>query len=446
MINAVPEASPTEHQNEVQGALRRAKQEARDEDEVLAVLAHDRIACAIERTRQQEHRLTYDDLMRCAELILANEAIAGLYRNHFACVVVDEFQDLTPQQLRIVQRFGYGRTTYAGDVAQGIYGFAGADPAHVKANIAAEVSRKIKVTESHRSSPAVLAMVNALRHLTEGQILSCAQPDTWPGNGVAARVSFSTAAQEASAALSVARHIHALASNQRIAVIARSKNRRRFIDELVIDTTGIDCYRWDDPVFDTQTAPFLRRALHRVTVASFAAAADRLAYLWDLAQGQDVQDPYTRECLVDALAWAAALLTEGVSSAAVAARITVGDGDTLLTKSGLHLLTGHVGKGQQFDWVIIVGLEDGCLPDFRASSASELAEETRVLSVMISRARHGVVLSSAQEVPELSGRARQREPSRLLAHFSVIDICTDREGLIQWLKTVDWDAVAARTG
>jgi DNA helicase-2/ATP-dependent DNA helicase PcrA len=430
--------------DEVQGALRRAKQEARDDDEVLAGLAYDRIACAIEQTRQQEQRLTYDDLLRCAELILANETIAGLYRNHFACVVVDEFQDLTPQQLRIVQRFGYGRTTYAGDIAQGIYGFAGAAPAHVKANIEAEVTRTIKLTESHRSSPAVLAMVNALRHLTEGQTLSCARPDTWPGNGVAARVSFSTAADEARTALAVARYIHAQASNQRIAVIARSKNRRRFIDDLVTDTSDIDCYRWDDPVFDTQTAPFLRRALRRVTVAGFAAAADRLAYLWDLAQGQDIQDPYTRECLADALAWAADLLTEGASPAAIAARITIGDGDTLLTKPGLHLLTGHVGKGQQFDWVIIIGLEDGCLPDFRASSASELAEETRVLSVMISRARHGVVLSCAHEVPDLSGRIRRREPSPLLAYFSTVDACKEREGLIQWLKTVDWDAIADR--
>lgn len=432
--------------DEVQGALRRAKQEARHDDEVLAVLAQDRIACAIEKIRRQQHRLTYDDLLRCAELILANETIASLYRNHFACVVVDEFQDLTPQQLRIVQRFGYGRTTYAGDMAQGIYGFAGAAPAHVKANIEAEVTRTVKLTESHRSSPAVLAMVNALRHLTEGQALSCAQPHAWPGDGVAALVSFSTAVDEARAALAVARYIHARASNQRIAVIARSKNRRRFIDELTTDATDIACYRWDDPAFDTQTAPFLRRALRRVTVTSFAAASDRLAYLWDIAQGQDVQDPYTRECLVDALAWAADLLTEGASPTAVAARITVGDGDTLLTKPGLHLLTGHVGKGQQFDWVIIIGLEDGCLPDFRASSASELAEETRVLSVMISRARHGVVLSSAQEVPDLSGRVREREPSPLLAHFSAVDVCKDREGLIQWLKTVDWDAIAGKTG
>ncbi|MDU3273348.1 MAG: UvrD-helicase domain-containing protein, partial [Cutibacterium sp.] len=40
--------------------------------------------------------------------------VADLYREHFGALIVDEFQDLTPQQLRIVNRIGYRRTTYAG--------------------------------------------------------------------------------------------------------------------------------------------------------------------------------------------------------------------------------------------------------------------------------------------------------------------------------------------
>ncbi|ALN14477.1 UvrD-helicase domain-containing protein [Acidipropionibacterium acidipropionici] len=75
-----------------------------------------------------EKRLTYDDLPRVAELLLNDDAVASLYRNHFSAVIVDEFQDLTPQQLRIVNRIGLGKTTYAGDLAQGIYSFAGAQP------------------------------------------------------------------------------------------------------------------------------------------------------------------------------------------------------------------------------------------------------------------------------------------------------------------------------
>jgi hypothetical protein len=38
-----------------------------------------------------------------------------------------------------------------------------------------------------------------------------------------------------------------------VAVIARTKTRRRFINALVAGATDLDCHRWDDPVLDTQT-------------------------------------------------------------------------------------------------------------------------------------------------------------------------------------------------
>jgi DNA helicase-2/ATP-dependent DNA helicase PcrA len=385
---------------------------------VLTALKGEPDALGIERFRQQEHRATYDDLLRYAELILANDTVAALYRNHFSALIMDEFQDLTPQQLRVIQRIGYGRTTYAGDMAQGIYGFTAADPDAVMASIKAEVHATVTLSESHRSSPAVLAMVNALARRVGGQQLSCADPAAWPSGGVAARVSFPAAADEARWALDLARLVCTRAPRQRVAVIARGKTRRRLVDDLAAGVTSMDCYRWDDPVLDTQTASLLRQALHRATAGAYRRAPDRLAYLRDLAQAGDVQDPDIRRVLVDALDWAADLLEEGSSPAEVAARIKVGDGDTLLTRPGLDLLTGHVGKGQQFDWVIVIGLEEGCLPDFRAKTAAELAEEARVFSVMMSRARHGLVVSSARDVPDLSGRTWQRAPSRLLGHLA----------------------------
>ena len=274
----------------VTDALRAANQEAQDDAGVLAALRGEPAAEAIERLRQREKRVTYDDLLRYAELILADDIVAGLYRNHFSCVIVDEFQDLTPQQLRVVQRIGYGRTTYAGDLTQGIYGFAGADPDWVMARIKDEAGTTVTLSESHRSSPAVLAMVNALGHHIGGQKLTCADPAAWPGGGVAARVSFATAEAEARWALGLARQICERSPGQRVAVIARTKPRRRFIDALTAGVTDLDCYRWDDPVLDTQTAPLLRQALHRATVAAYLRAADRIAYLRGLAQVQDVQD------------------------------------------------------------------------------------------------------------------------------------------------------------
>ena len=66
---------------------------------------------------------------------------------------------------------------------------------------------------------------------------------------------------------------------------------------------------------------------------------------------------------------------------------------------GVHLLNGHTGKGQQFDWIIACGLEEGHLPDKRNNAGDALDEEQRVLLVILSRARHGVIAtrSSSQD-------------------------------------------------
>ena len=60
---------------------------------------------------------------------------------------------------------------------------------------------------------------------------------------------------------------------------------------------------------------------------------------------------------------------------------------------GVHLLNAHTGKGRQFDWVFVVGFEEGHLPDRRNSEGATLLEEQRVLLVMLSRARHGLVVT-----------------------------------------------------
>ena len=91
---------------DVQARLRIAKQQAVNDEMVEQILIDggNQVALEIERLRVADSRLTYDDLPRLAELILANDSVAQLYRAHFAAVVVDEFQDLTPQQLRIINR------------------------------------------------------------------------------------------------------------------------------------------------------------------------------------------------------------------------------------------------------------------------------------------------------------------------------------------------------
>lgn len=429
----------------VQDLLRTIKQQPVDDAAVdrHLVAAGDDVALELERLRKSELRLTYDDLPRIAELILQNDMVADLYRSHFACVVVDEFQDLTPQQLRIVNRIGYGRTTYAGDIAQGIYGFAGAVPDATLAEIRAECSRTVMFNESHRSSPTVLNMVNAVARRIGGSELACADPGSWPHGGLAGRIAFGTTGAEANWIVKLATAILRKAPGQRIGIIARTGSRRRFIDG-AFDDSDVPTHRWEDGVLDTDTGSAIAAMLDGLDETTCLAAADPIAFLRGVAGFDKIQDPSTRESLADALGWCCDLLRDGISADEVRSRIRVGDGTTLLDAAGVHLLTGHIGKGQQFDWVIIPGTEDGCIPDFRANTSEALREEARILGVMISRARHGVLLSRSGSVESLAGAAWPKQASPFLADFNNVETCRDLNDVVAWLQDADWDAIQRR--
>lgn len=429
----------------IQEVLRDVKLQPLDDDAVEAQLVRlgNQVALSIEQERKAQARLTYDDLPRLAELILANDEVAELYSAHFAAVVVDEFQDLTLQQLRIVNRLGRKRTTFAGDLAQGIYSFTGAAPAAVNEVIKAECGTTIKFSESHRSSPAVLGVVNALNPLTGGQSLTCANPSSWPSDGLAGLVWHSDAYGEASWIVKVARAILNHAPDQRIGVIARTANRWKFVDE-AFAAVGVEPFRWDDGLVDSEAAKVVKAMLASFDTVGYIAASDKLAFLREVAHFESVVDVDGRKSLAAALVWVQDRLDESMVPSDIRARIRVGDNGGLISKPGVHLLSGHVGKGQQFDWVFVVGLEEGISPDYRSTSAADVAEEARVLSVMVSRARHGVIVCYAGDVPKAPGeRSWPRDPSRFLQQLSAA-APLDPTGVVEWFKAADWAAIAAR--
>lgn len=428
----------------LQAALRIAKQRAADDDEVERQLTNSgyHLAVEIEQLRRAQNRLTYDDLPRLAELILANETVAQLYRHHFAALIVDEFQDLTPQQLRIVNRVGYSKTTYAGDLAQGIYGFAGAKPEEINQAVRSECGLNvIEFAESHRSAPAVLEVINALTPRTMGTPLTSAAAASWPGGGLSGHAAFADADSEAQWVIDFAKFVLTRAPKQRVAIIARTNPRRRFVDA-VAQQSGMPFHRWDDGVLDTDTAKIVKAMLARFDLAQYRKDKDKLTHLRQAADLDALQDPSSREALVDALNWCYDLLEEGLPPVDVRARVRIGGENTLLNVPGVHLLNGHIGKGQQFDWVVVIGAEEGCIPDFRATTKEAVLEEARVLSVMVSRARHGVLVTYATSVPAANGTVWQKQPSSFWPLLETTP-WLDPTGIDAWLASADWNALAA---
>lgn len=429
----------------IDGLFRTIKQQPLDDAAVVEALraSANLDAYEIEQHRIADNRATYDDLLRLAELILAHDAVAELYRNHFGAVIVDEYQDLTAQQLRVLTRIGQDRITFAGDLAQGIYSFTGARPAETEAAIRRAVgTHVVEFDESHRSSPAVLNMVNALNTVTGGTDLRCAKPHTWPAGGLAALWDFPDQHQEAKWITHLAKHIHASAPNHRIGVISRIKSRLRFVDH-ALDSTEMPVHRWEDGVLDTDTAIIVKQILHVIDIDTLNVVTDRLAYLVDLARLDEIDEPDTRRALIDALVWVLDRSSAGDHPDQIANRIRIGHQNTLLDATGVHLLSGHVGKGQQFDWVVVVGAEDDSVPFFRSETAEEILEEARIFSVMISRARHGIVITHAANVPTAAGYARMRQPSRFLPALIAAHPLT-KDQAAQWLKSAPWNQLQKR--
>lgn len=370
-----------------------------------------RYATSLEKHRQEVGQLTYGDLPRLADLILRDGKVSELYRCHFSSVIVDEFQDLTQQQLSIIQSFGCGNTAYAGDIAQGIYSFAGAQPLETEKSIRREVSSEIKFSESHRSSPAVLSLVNAFLPLTGGTSLSAAKPQTWPGGGLVTHRAFSDEEVEADWILRFSKSVLARASEHRIGVVVRMKNRRASLDEAIVSAEGIPWYRWDDPIFDVNVARLLRGLMSSQKPEELiASSAESVAAGWrpDIASA----DPDTWKGLVEGVDWVQDEIRAGTDVGDLLLRLKVGVGKSLIDAPGVHLLTGHAGKGQQFDWVVIMGLEEGSLPSFAATTEQDFEEEARVLSVMASRARFGVITTTSKAVKKPWGDFAYPKESR----------------------------------
>lgn len=430
--------------NEVMTTLSSIKRQALSDEEVMAQLRG--FALSIEKSRVKEGQLTYDDLPRLAELILANDQVAELYQCHFGAVIVDEFQDLTPQQLWIIQRIGYKKTTYAGDLAQGIYGFAGAEPDYIQKKLQDECeSRIIKFTESFRSSPAVLEAVNSLNSLTGGQPLVAANPDSWPSGGFAAHRHFSDIQEETQYVVRFCQYIGKQLPQQRIGIAARTNFRRHFIDE-AIENSELPHYRWDGAILEGSVARKIRSMLEKLSVDDFKNADDQHDFLRQAVMLDSEHDPDERRELSNAIDWCLALLEEGDSPTNIHNRIRGDETESLATRPGIHLLTGHAGKGQQFDWMVIVGLEEGCLPIFHAineESKAKMDEEARIFAVMLSRARHGVLVTSSATVPDDHGRLRPKETSRFLNSLSST-VMSDRKEIHNWLKFADWQAITTK--
>jgi len=377
----------------------------------LVVESKNDLAIEVEIERLKQNRLDYPDLLRHAQRLLLIPEISELYQQHFDALVVDEFQDLSTQQLDIVSRVCARNAIYVGDPLQGIYSWAGAEPETVLKSLTSRCSERIDLDISYRSSPQVLTMVNAASSDLGAPPLSAADPNAWVSPaGHALAFDFVDDSAEAAAITRVVTHINKEYPQESIGIITRSGFRRKLIDQELATVENLPLQVWDMALDTPGLLPILRRAAQGIRRTP--RIGDQLSMLRKRAVeliGDDDVD--TMNEMDDALQLLAERANSGDSIRDMLARfkeVSVSEE----VGPGIHLLNAHIGKGQQFDWAIVIGLEEGHVPDFRSLSAQDYEEEERVLMVMLSRAKRGLIVTRVGSVTTQYGTKKPKKSSR----------------------------------
>jgi DNA helicase II / ATP-dependent DNA helicase PcrA len=84
------------------------------------------------------------------------------------------------------------------------------------------------------------------------------------------------------------------------------------------------------------------------------------------------------------------------------------------SRTHLNLMTLHSAKSLEFNVVVIMGLEEGKLPDYRANTDSKLRDEQRLFYVGLTRAKYEVHLVYSGWYTTPYGNTKQNGPSRFL--------------------------------
>jgi len=115
--------------------------------------------------------LDFDDLLLLWQAALADPVAGPVLRGMFDAVLVDEYQDVNAVQasiVRLLQPDGK-QLTCVGDDAQAIYGFRGADPAHLRQLTADYPGLDVvRLDRNYRSRPGVLDLANHVRPSSPG--------------------------------------------------------------------------------------------------------------------------------------------------------------------------------------------------------------------------------------------------------------------------------------
>jgi DNA helicase-2/ATP-dependent DNA helicase PcrA len=372
-----------------------------------------------------------DVLLLTVGILQEYPQVAATVRGQYRHFVVDEYQDVSALQQRLLDLWLGDRTDVCvvGDPSQTIYSFTGASPQHLlgfpRRYPGAQVVRLVR---DYRSTPQVVALANSL--------LARAGPSAGPDGArlrlVAERPdgpapTLTAYDDDVAEAAGVVREVRRLVAAgvrpSQVAVLYRTNAQAQPLESALADAGIGYLVRGGERFFarkEVRDAVLLLRGAARASDGGTPVPDEVRSVL--ASTGWSAQPPAGGGAVRDR--WeslqALAVLADELAAARPDARLTdvVAELDERATAQhaptveGVTLASLHAAKGLEWDAVLLVGLCEGLMPISLASGPEAVEEERRLLYVGITRAREHLLLSwTRARTP--GGRAT-REPSRFL--------------------------------
>ncbi|GLF94529.1 ATP-dependent DNA helicase UvrD2 [Streptomyces yaizuensis] len=389
-----------------------------------------------EQLKRDRAVIDFEDVLLLTVGILQDRHdIADQIRRQYQHFVVDEYQDVSPLQQRLLELWLGERESLCvvGDASQTIYSFTGATPDHLLNFRTRHPSATVvKLIRDYRSTPQVVHLANGLLSQARGRAAEhrlelVSQREAGP------EPAYTEYPDEPAEAEGTARRIRELIDAGvpagEIAVLYRVNAQSEVYEQALADAGVPYQLRGAERFFERQE---VREAGVALRGAARAGGNDSLLDdAEDLpaqvravlsTQGWSSEPPAGSGAVRDRWESLAALVRLAEDFARVRTSATLADLVTELderaaaqhapTVQGVTLASLHAAKGLEWDAVFLVGLTEGMMPITYAKTDEQVEEERRLLYVGVTRARFHLSLSWA--LSRSPGGRASRRPTRFL--------------------------------